>query len=120
MFAFHLIRGGEIHDRSRYKINIVTLVPSMLHQIATSGALEKADLRTVWSMGTGAAYLPPKVEDKIMSAVKHAPRMAQGTNCLRSRVMSILDFFNHRLRIVRMREFHIVHSSNLRAHTLPS
>ncbi|TCD62312.1 hypothetical protein EIP91_007079 [Steccherinum ochraceum] len=62
----------------KYKVNVFLLVPSMLHQLVTSGLLDKADLSSVWSVATGAAYLPPKVEEKFMSMVKQIPRVSQG------------------------------------------
>ncbi|KAH8077249.1 hypothetical protein BXZ70DRAFT_902379 [Cristinia sonorae] len=62
----------------KFKINYVLLVPSIIHQLVESGMLDKADLSSVWGVATGAAFLPPKVEEKFTSIVKQVPRVQVG------------------------------------------
>ncbi|KAI0078256.1 amp dependent CoA ligase [Panus rudis PR-1116 ss-1] len=62
----------------RYRINVVSMVPSMMHQLLHSDILKHADLSSVVSMTSGAAYLPPQVSDAIVQAVKNVARVTEG------------------------------------------
>jgi len=54
----------------KYKVNALLLVPSMLHQLAQHKSFKSADFSTITSIGSGAAYLPPELTDKIVGTIK--------------------------------------------------
>ena len=62
----------------RYKVQILLLVPSMIHQLVNSGLLEKADVSALAIVNSGAAYLPPKVSDAMQKLIRSA-RLQEGT-----------------------------------------
>ncbi|KAI0078255.1 amp dependent CoA ligase [Panus rudis PR-1116 ss-1] len=60
----------------RYKINVLPMVPSMLHNMVHSGYMEKADLSSVSQVMVGAAASPKELYEKVH---KHAPNVLRIT-----------------------------------------
>ncbi|KAF7768672.1 hypothetical protein Agabi119p4_7915 [Agaricus bisporus var. burnettii] len=56
----------------RYKVSSLALVPSIVHQLVNYPGIEKADLSSVQSSGSGGAYLPPELSSKFSSIIPNA------------------------------------------------
>ena len=54
---------------SKYKVSSLTLIPSVVHQMVNHPGIEKADLSSVQSVGSGAAYMPPELADKMAALI---------------------------------------------------
>ncbi|KZS92177.1 amp dependent CoA ligase [Sistotremastrum niveocremeum HHB9708] len=61
----------------KYKINSLPIVPSMIHSLVHSDRFSKADFSSVIGFGSGAAYLPPALAQRLKSKVTTA-RLATG------------------------------------------
>jgi len=53
----------------KYHVTTFLMVPSMAHQLATSPKLAKADLNGLLSVGSGAAYLPPELRERLSARI---------------------------------------------------
>ncbi|KAJ3484238.1 hypothetical protein NLI96_g5758 [Meripilus lineatus] len=62
----------------RYKINMFAVVPSVLHKLVHSDALEKTDLSSITNVLCGAAYLQPQLADKLKQYLKKTPQISEG------------------------------------------
>ncbi|KAK7682379.1 hypothetical protein QCA50_014584 [Cerrena zonata] len=61
----------------KYRVQVLLLVPSMIHQLVHSGLLQKADTSSLAIINSGAAYLPPKVSDAMQKLARTA-RLQEG------------------------------------------
>ncbi|KAF8800324.1 acetyl-CoA synthetase-like protein [Phlegmacium glaucopus] len=59
----------------KYKVSILTLIPSVVHQLVNHPGIEKADFSSVLSIRSGAAYLPKELSSKLTSFAKDASFM---------------------------------------------
>lgn len=71
-FGFHsqvryAISGKSAHLNTiiRYKITHLTFVPSVVHQLVHHPKASKTDFSSIIAIGSGAAYLPPDLKDKL-------------------------------------------------------
>lgn len=51
---------------ARYKVSALGLIPSVVHQLVNHPGIENVDFSSVQLMGSGAAYLPPELGDKMV------------------------------------------------------
>jgi len=65
-------------DINRYKITFLTLIPSVVHQLVNYPGIEKVDLSSVISAGSGAAYLPPELGEKLSKLLPREARFVEG------------------------------------------
>ena len=54
------------------------VVPSVLHKLVHSDALEKTDLSSITNVLCGAAYLQPQLADKLKQHLKKTPQISEG------------------------------------------
>jgi acyl-CoA synthetase (AMP-forming)/AMP-acid ligase II len=54
------------------------LIPSVIYQLVNDPEFYKTDLSSVVTIGSGAAYLPPKLYEKFRTAIPNSAAMAQG------------------------------------------
>lgn len=69
---------GEFHILHRFKINMFAVVPSVLHNLVYSGALDKTDLSSITNVLCGAAYLQPQLAEKLKQYLKKSPQISEG------------------------------------------
>ncbi|KAF8074103.1 hypothetical protein FPV67DRAFT_787638 [Lyophyllum atratum] len=62
----------------KYHVTSLSLIPSVVHQLVNHPGIEKADLSSVQSMGSGAAYLPQELATKIQSLVPQTATFTEG------------------------------------------
>ncbi|KAK7050947.1 hypothetical protein VNI00_005059 [Paramarasmius palmivorus] len=62
----------------KYHISNLSLVPSAIHQLVNSPKLKQTDLSSVNAMFSGAAYLPPELASKLVSATRKGTSMTEG------------------------------------------
>ncbi|KAJ3484237.1 hypothetical protein NLI96_g5759 [Meripilus lineatus] len=62
----------------RFKINVLVMVPSGLHQIANTKEVSEMDLSSVSVASSGAAYLPPLLADKVKKLLPTLTRLTEG------------------------------------------
>ncbi|PBL03846.1 acetyl-CoA synthetase-like protein [Armillaria gallica] len=62
----------------KYHITNLTLVPSVVHQIANHPKLNKRDLKSVKHVGCGAAYLPKELADKLLTTLPPDVELTEG------------------------------------------
>ncbi|KAK7682380.1 hypothetical protein QCA50_014585 [Cerrena zonata] len=72
--TFVILPKWNIHKTlraiSRYRINMVALVPSLVHHLVMSGLLEKADFSSVVQVMSGASHTPQVLIDELVKYVK--------------------------------------------------
>lgn len=56
----------------------MALIPSVVHQLVNYPDIHKADLSTIQSMGSGAAYLPPELAAKLSAIVPKNSTFTEG------------------------------------------
>ncbi|KAG1758293.1 hypothetical protein EDD22DRAFT_972261 [Suillus occidentalis] len=49
----------------KYRITMISLVPSLVHQLVHHPRFKTTDMSTVQNIGSGAAHLPPQLADKL-------------------------------------------------------
>ncbi len=59
-------------------MNSLALVPSIVHQLATSPKTKKADVSSVSLAGSGGAFLPAEIAKKMTEVFSSLPAVAQG------------------------------------------
>ena len=70
---------------------MLTLIPSVVHQLVNHPDFRKVDLSSVQNISSGAAYLPPDLALKMISIVPEGCVLAQGLSlCIRSQAMCLL------------------------------
>ena len=57
--------GSSIHCVARYKITHMSVVPSIVHQLAVSPKTEEADMGSIVSISSGASYLPDSLTRRL-------------------------------------------------------
>ncbi|KAI0086557.1 amp dependent CoA ligase [Irpex rosettiformis] len=62
----------------KYRVNVMALVPSAIHQIVHHPLTSKIDWSSVLQVGSGAAHLPPELSQSFMRYLKNAPLMSEG------------------------------------------
>ncbi|KAF9564169.1 acetyl-CoA synthetase-like protein [Agrocybe pediades] len=78
----------------RYKISSLTLIPSVVHQLVNHPAIEKADFSTVLSVGSGAAYLPPELGEKMSKLLPAEAQFMEGYGMSEATIAAITQPFN--------------------------
>jgi acyl-CoA synthetase (AMP-forming)/AMP-acid ligase II len=63
---------------SRYKISLLLLVPSIMHQLVNHPNIQNVDFSSVQVIASGAAYLPPDLAGKITSVAPQVTNVFQG------------------------------------------
>ncbi|KAJ7738346.1 hypothetical protein B0H16DRAFT_1570530 [Mycena metata] len=63
---------------AKYRATHLTLVPSLVHQLVISPDTKKADLSSVLAVGSGAAYLPPELANRMSTHLKTVAEVSQG------------------------------------------
>ena len=63
----------------RYRLEMLALAPSMLHQLLNSPRLATADISSVKNIGCGGAYLPPALSRQVRTLLKSKTPMTEGT-----------------------------------------
>jgi len=64
--------------RRRYQITDVALVPSLIHQIVHHPRFKTADLKSIKSLGSGAAHLPLQLADQLRARFPCMERIGEG------------------------------------------
>ncbi|KAG5729577.1 putative 4-coumarate--CoA ligase 1 [Termitomyces sp. T112] len=67
-----------IESISKYRITTLFLIPSVVHQLVNYPGIEKADLSSVQSLGSGAAYLPPDIAQKLLDLAPAGATFVEG------------------------------------------
>lgn len=62
----------------KYRITNLTLVPSVVHQIANHPKLDRQVLKSVKNVGCGGAYLPKELADKLLTALPPDVEFTEG------------------------------------------
>jgi len=62
----------------KYKISFLALVPSVIHQLINHPGIEKADFSSVSVIGSGAAYLPQEMGQKLLSLAPKGASYSEG------------------------------------------
>ncbi|KAG1849254.1 hypothetical protein F4604DRAFT_1935052 [Suillus subluteus] len=62
----------------KYHITTVFLVPSLLHQLVHHPHFKTADMKSVKAIASGAAYLPPRLADRVSARFTDIPRITEG------------------------------------------
>jgi len=62
----------------KYKVSVLALVPSIVHQLVNYPGIEGVDFSSVTSLGSAAAYLPPKLGAKMLSLVPQGASFFDG------------------------------------------
>ncbi|KZW03353.1 acetyl-CoA synthetase-like protein [Exidia glandulosa HHB12029] len=87
----------------KYRIEMMGMVPSMVHQFLNSPRLPFADLSSLRSVGTGAAYLPPTLSHKLQTVIKSKTILPEGYGLSEVTVGAIfrppVPFFGGRLPV---------------------
>ncbi|TFY69544.1 hypothetical protein EVJ58_g346 [Rhodofomes roseus] len=60
----------------KYRVNILYMIPSALHQLAYHKKLRAEDFATVMSIISGAAHLPPMLAEFFKKAIRAGPEFA--------------------------------------------
>ncbi len=55
----------------RYQVNAVAFVPSVIYQILNYPGLKADDLKSIQTLSSGAAYLPPAFAEKLSSLISN-------------------------------------------------
>lgn len=63
---------------SQYKITTLNLVPSVAHQLIQHPNTRNVDLSSIRSMSSGAAYLPPELENKLQKLFPEEALITEG------------------------------------------
>ena len=71
MSLFHL-------TKSRYRINYIPLIPSIVHQLVHYPKTANADLSSLLSLTCGAAYLPQELAQNLVSLTPKQLSFAEG------------------------------------------
>ncbi|KAI0785238.1 hypothetical protein C8Q75DRAFT_333646 [Abortiporus biennis] len=69
---------GILRSIPRFKINILFLIPSALHQMANSAEFSNADLSSVTVVSSGAAYLPPQLAERVVKKIPQISSVSEG------------------------------------------
>ncbi|KXN90934.1 putative 4-coumarate--CoA ligase 1 [Leucoagaricus sp. SymC.cos] len=77
----------------KYKITDISLIPSVIHQLVTHPNIHKADLTTIQSMGSGAAYLPPELSAKLSALVSKDTTFGEGYGMSEATMGAIIQPF---------------------------
>ncbi|KAI0345746.1 amp dependent CoA ligase [Trametopsis cervina] len=62
----------------KYRVNIIALIPSAIHQLVHHPMARKIDWSTIVNVNSGAAYLPPALQALFMKYAKNLPVMTEG------------------------------------------
>ncbi|KAG2033462.1 hypothetical protein BDR03DRAFT_1002101 [Suillus americanus] len=62
----------------KYYITTIVLVPSLLHQLVHHPRFKTADMKSVKTIGSGGAYLPPQLSDQVCARFPDMPRVTEG------------------------------------------
>ena len=76
----------------RYKVSMLTLVPSIIHQIVKHPKSKHVDWSSVISATSGAAYLPPELAEKMASLVPKDSNFSDGASRSRSKILYLICY----------------------------
>ncbi|KAF8157900.1 hypothetical protein B0H34DRAFT_706636 [Crassisporium funariophilum] len=62
----------------KYKISVLGLIPSVVHQLVNHPGIEKVDFSSVLLLGSGAAYLPPELGEKMAKLIPKEANFTEG------------------------------------------
>ncbi|TFK27568.1 amp dependent CoA ligase [Coprinopsis marcescibilis] len=62
----------------QYKVSGIALIPSIVHQLVHHPKIEQVDLSSVTQLGSGAAYLPPSLADKLSKLIAGNASFSEG------------------------------------------
>lgn len=77
-FGYPSYRRASTHPTFRYSITILALIPSIVHQLVHHPKFTKTDWSKITSMGSGAAYLPPKLSAQLMKVMPKGVDFGEG------------------------------------------
>ena len=77
-FGYPSYRRTSTHPTFRYSVTILTLIPSVVHQLVHHPKFTKTDWSKIASMGSGAAYLPPKLSAQLLKAMPKEVDFGEG------------------------------------------
>ncbi|KAF5348471.1 hypothetical protein D9756_009591 [Leucocoprinus leucothites] len=77
----------------KYKISAVALIPSVVHQLVNYPDIHKADLSTIQSLGSGAAYLPPELAAKLSALIPKDSTFMEGYGMSEATIAAITQPF---------------------------
>ena len=63
----------------RYRITVLFMIPSVVHQLVNYPDIDKVDLSSVQTLGSGAAYLPPDIAQKLLSYAPAGASFVEGS-----------------------------------------
>lgn len=62
----------------KYKVSVMALIPSIVHQLVYHPRTPKTDWSTIRILGSGAAYLPPELADKLAAMMPVEVTFSEG------------------------------------------
>ena len=97
------------HNNSccRHRVTGLILIPSIALQLVNHPTINKADLSSLSTIASGAAYLPPKLAEKLSKISPNETFMAEGKIAPRQVYKSILTCPSYRLWALRMCMCHL-------------
>ena len=70
----------DLAPHLRYKISLLALIPSIVHQLVNYPGIEKVDFSSITTIGSGAAYLPPELGAKMSSLIPQESKFIDGSS----------------------------------------
>lgn len=77
----------------KYKVSILTLIPSVVHQIVKHPKSKHVDWSSVISSNSGAAYLPPELAEKMATLVPKDSNFSEGYGMSEGTIATIVKPF---------------------------
>ncbi|KAF6747808.1 amp dependent CoA ligase [Ephemerocybe angulata] len=77
----------------KYKVTTLALIPSLVHQLAHHPKTAQTDWSSVTTLGSGAAYLPPKLAAKFAKLMPKDANFAEGYGMSEATIAAIIQPF---------------------------
>ncbi|KAF9451831.1 acetyl-CoA synthetase-like protein [Macrolepiota fuliginosa MF-IS2] len=77
----------------KYKITAIALIPSAIHQLVNYPDIHEANLSTIQTLGSGAAYLPPELATKLSALVPKQSTLTEGYGMSEATIAAITQPF---------------------------
>ncbi|KAH6912657.1 amp dependent CoA ligase [Coprinopsis sp. MPI-PUGE-AT-0042] len=75
----------------KYKVSAIPLIPSVVHQLVHHPKISEVDFSSVNAMGSGAAYLPPELAEKISKLAPKEANFGEGYGMSECTIAAIIQ-----------------------------
>ncbi|KAG5652306.1 hypothetical protein H0H81_005456 [Sphagnurus paluster] len=75
----------------KYRVTAIALIPSVVHQLINYPGIEKVDLSSIQTMGSGAAYLPPEMGEKLSTLIPRDATLTEGYGMSEATIAAIVQ-----------------------------